>query len=322
MRSRNQLTGRWQEWESDLPAQVFARLLAGSGVDDLLGSHDGRVDVRGVSAPTPEVVAQTEVAGMGVRKLKGLLEFRDVTLSDLDLSAAKLDHLRFFGATLRNCRFHRASCRDWRLWRTDVEACSFEGADLRDAALGTWEKGRGNTFRGVIFRGADLRGISCQAAVFVDCDFSDAKLDGVDFGGSHFVRCVFGGPLRDVMFHRTSSLAKGLGPNPMEDVDLSKAELQYVSFSDLDLDRVQFPGDDRHVVVKNYPCVMRRVIDQLGDAVDAHGIYLHLRFSQEWERSGKRRQVGVWYRPGLGDDEAQRRRAEELLLDAERACAE
>jgi hypothetical protein len=46
----------------------------------------------------------------------------------------------------------------------------------------------------------------------------------------------------------------------MRDVDLHRARLRFVEFCKLDMTSVQWPTDDDHVVVGNYPGVLDRLI--------------------------------------------------------------
>lgn len=181
---------------------VFARLIAGKSLDNLgLGEHEGRVDLRGIAAPPPEQVQRPRKLGFLVRELRGLLELRRARLVDLDLSYARLESLRFFHSRIENCRFDHAKCQDWRLWAVETSDTSLDHADLRSAVLGAWHEGKGNTYQRVTFVRANLGKIVCPAAVFIDCDFSDARMVKADFQSTSFIRCKFAGLLREVMFY-------------------------------------------------------------------------------------------------------------------------
>jgi uncharacterized protein YjbI with pentapeptide repeats len=228
------LARRWQDEQgARLAAAVLDRLLAGRSLDDLpLVRHKGMIDLRGFVAPDPEVLGVGELVedandGMAVgtqlQWLGGLLQFRGVTLADLDLSSAKLNDLRFFDTTLLRCRFDKAKCHDWRGWNFTIEDCDFVKTDLRESAMGTWHEGRGNHYRNVRFNKADMRGLSFQGTSFEDCDFTDAKLDQVRFAACEFVRCRFGGQLNEVTFVATRNDIDKLAPGFFEDVDFSAA---------------------------------------------------------------------------------------------------
>jgi hypothetical protein len=82
------LTSQWGTQDGKERAEeIFGRLLAGSRLDDLrLGEHDGRVDLRGIGAPSPERLKTLEKNGWVVAELGGLLKFESVKLADLDFS--------------------------------------------------------------------------------------------------------------------------------------------------------------------------------------------------------------------------------------------
>lgn len=201
--TKKDLASRWETPDGEQRAEeIFARLLSGSRLDDLkLSEYNGRLDLRGITAPLPERLKTFEKRGWVVAQLSGLLTFEGVKLTDLDFSGARLESFRFFNSMVNNCRFDSVQCRDWRLWAVDVTDTSFVGADLRNAVLGARHEGRGNLYRRVNFSGANLRSIICPAATFEDSDFGDAQITKVDFQSTGFIRCRFAGLLREVMFY-------------------------------------------------------------------------------------------------------------------------
>lgn len=319
---------RWRDGGGPaLAARVIDRLVAGEPLADLpLDRHEGMIDLRGLTTPGPEVVSEALVVGdgarTGLRWLGGLIELRGATLTDLDLSGARLEHLRFFDTVLRGCRFDRATCRDWRAWDFTVEDCTFRRTNLRGAALGTRSE-KGNHYRRIDFGGADLRDIVCQGATFEDCDFSGARLDKVEFGGCAFVRCRFAGLLDEVIFSGHALGAEG-GPatGRLVDVDLSDAVLRYVEFRDVSFDTVVPPAErDDQVVVTHHPCVVRRALARLEGRGDARTRRLVARLQASAGRLDERQQLGVWHTDELGEDEEQRRFAVDLLHQVEQECA-
>jgi uncharacterized protein YjbI with pentapeptide repeats len=290
------LAARWRTGEGDqLALEVFDRLLAGKPLADLgLGQYDGRVDLRGIPAPAPHRLENYNDHRWAAERIGGLLTFRGVKLTGLDLSWGRLESFRIVESTIANCRFNEARCGDWRLWAVDVTDSSFSGADMRKAVLGPWYEGRGNVFRKVNFNDSDLREIVCPTATFVECDFSNARLAKVDFQSSSFVRCRFAGPLRDVMFYAHGFKTLKPDPNPMEDVDFSGAELRMVEFRGLDLDRVSFPVDAEHLIVHHYRCVLDHAIRELADDPKWRGLRAVLQSALKW--AGPRQQVGVFNR--------------------------
>jgi uncharacterized protein YjbI with pentapeptide repeats len=265
------------------------------------------------------------VASEGWRwtQLAGTTELREVALRRLDLSGAKLDHLRLFDAEVNDCRFDRASCRDWRLWGCTVADSSFARADLSKAVLGPWYKGRGNVYRRVSFAGADLRAVASTGGIYEDCDFSHARIEKTVFGSSSLTRCRFAGTLREVQFYYFDSRFGKPDPNPMEDVDFSDAVLRDVEFRGLDLDRVQLPRTEGHLVIHTYRCVLMTVLAQLeGDDSDfGRGTRAELETRFRW--LGPRQEVGLFNVDDMveanGQEEAGR--LIRLLNQAEAQCA-
>jgi uncharacterized protein YjbI with pentapeptide repeats len=301
------LTARWRTPEGEeLAAEVASRLLAGRPLDGLaLDEHEGRLDLRGLT-----------VAPAGAEPLT----VRSARFQRLDLSGARLEQLRLFGCGIDDCRFEAASCREWRLWACDVTASSFAGANLRSSMLGGWDGGRGNVFRGVSFTRADLRGLVCPTATFIDCDLSDATLVKVDFQSSGFIRCRFAGELREVIFWDHGFQTGKPDPNPMEDVDFSEAELPFVEFRRLDLDLVRLPRDDRHVVVEHYRCVLRRAAAALAGDDTVAGRRLAAGIAHRLKWAGPRQRVGVFHRESLGRTDEEVAAAAALLRRCEMEC--
>jgi uncharacterized protein YjbI with pentapeptide repeats len=193
------------------------------------------------------------------------LSLRGITLRDIDFAKCKLDHMRCFECTIDNCVFDQASCSDWRMWATTVSNCSFARATLRESGLGGIFEGKANRFDNVSFIRTDLRRTAHGVASFVDCIFDHANLCGVGFHGTRFSRCVFRGELYDVMFfeHGYGSGQEDFPPNEMEDVDFSEATLRYVKFGGLKLERVRWPEDDNHIVIRNYDAALDRMVAQV-----------------------------------------------------------
>jgi uncharacterized protein YjbI with pentapeptide repeats len=322
-----ELRGRWAGPDGEeLVDEVFARLLAGAPLDALdLGSHEGLIDLRGVPAPEPQRLKRFELAGLFVEERGNLLRFRDRDLTGLDFSAATLQSVRFFGCSIDECVFDRAMCNDWRLWACDVSNSSFVEARLRYAMLGAWYEERGDTYLHVDFSKADMRDLVCSAATFTECDFSSANLRKAEFEGTRFRRCRFRGELREVIFSRDDPDGRELdAERVLEQVDFAEAELREVEFRKLDLDSVTFPTSADHLVLPNYPCVLRRARravkrDSRPEALDLLAVIEH-----ELEWLGPNQQTGVLNRRDLveGSEEAKIEVAVDVLRAAAAACAE
>ncbi|WP_344386173.1 pentapeptide repeat-containing protein [Asanoa iriomotensis] len=181
----------------------------------------------------------------GGDRLFGLsaVELRGVRLAGLDLRGSHLDHLKIFEGVVDDCLFDDSSCSDMGVWATSFTNCRFAGADLSSSSFGAWYEGKGNLFQGVDFSRADLRGLATSTARYLGCDFSHARLDGVNFWQSTLVDCTFAGRLRDVVFDGRVLGDEKPDPNPMLNVDLSAAQLDGVNFRKVPFDNVKLPAD-------------------------------------------------------------------------------
>lgn len=229
----DEFRGRWASVEGVLLAgEVLARLKAGEPLGGLgLGEVAGRVDLRGFPAPLPRPVSREDAA----RFLSGRLEpaafvataeqvvVEGVAWRGLDLTGARLDEVNFRRCEIEDCVLDQVSGHDLGLQRTRVRGCSFRGAGLRGAILGSWWDGGCSEYDRVDFTGADLRGDPRRnvTAWFRDCDFSGAQLDGTSFSQCGLVRCRFAGVLLDMRFFGSGypsgekdgpGLHRGLGP--------------------------------------------------------------------------------------------------------------
>ena len=307
-----------------LAREVVARLRRGRPLTDLgLGEHEGRIDLRGIPLPQPRVSTRHSATGLSVAELGDLVELRDLDLHDLDLSDAQLPSLRLFSCRLENCRLIGASCADWRLWATEIRNSSLSSANLRAASLGAWYRGKGNLYERVDFSRADLRSASAPAATFVDCDFSDATFRKTDLGGSSFIRCRFRGELFEVTFADRAFESEKTDPNRMEDVDFAEAELRWVEFRRLDLERVNLPESSSHVRIDEYRCTLERAIAALTEDPSPRAKALRAFLSASLESAGPQQRVGVFHRLDLAEIAGETRDgsyAIDVLLSAQRTC--
>jgi uncharacterized protein YjbI with pentapeptide repeats len=297
--------------------QVFSRLVTGRPLDDLsLGANEGRLDLRGFTLPSRDARATMAAAGMIPAEQVDLPEVAGVALDGLDFTGADFGELCFYDADLRDCLFDKAIFRDLKLWRTHVRNCSFRAAKLAHAGLGPLDDGVANEYASVDFGAADLRRISCRHGTFVDVDFSDAKLLDIDFDASTFTRCTFAGRLARIIFWEQPPNSERPVRNDMEDVDFSQAELHWVEFRGLRLDRVTLPSGNGHVVVKNYRRVLERAIERLAGVSPYAAV-----FGQEVYWAHPLREIGIWHRDELGKTDKERAAISERLLQLDRECS-
>ena len=315
---------RWQTPDgSRLAREVFERLIAGVPLSDLqLGEHEGRIDLRGLHAPDVIKEQLPPFRNWSLQKLKGALEFRNARWDSMDLSGSHLKYARFFDSQITNCRFDYSDCQDWGLWGTDVTKTTFIAANLSNAVLGPWYQGRGNTYNFVDFSRADFGGIVSTTATYIDCDFANAKLEKIEFQSSAFIRCRFAGEVREVIFYDHGFKTGKPDPNPMEDVDFSRAQLRWVEFRRLNLDRVRLPESRDRLILKNYPCVLRKALAAVKDDESLYERGLTRVLGNDLKWVGPNQQIGVLNR--LDFHEAWGADGEifavELLRRAEQEC--
>lgn len=294
---------RWQKSAGkQLAAEVWKRLSARESLNDLgLGEHDKLIDLRGI--PVPEVTKEQlpPFRSWDIHRVGGRLVFKNVQLEGMDFSDSHLEYIRFFHSRITGCRFDRADCRHWGVRASDVTRTSFVGTNLRDAVLGPWYEGRANKYEFVNFSYADMRGLLSSTATFTDCDFSHARLDKTDFQSSSFIRCRFAGEVREVLFYDLAYKSPKPDPNPMEDVDFSAAQLRWVEFRHLDIDRVRLPKDDNHVVVRNYRCVLQKALAAARNSQhrSSRALVAVLENCLKW--IGPKQQIGIFNRLDFRD---------------------
>ncbi|MFI6285363.1 pentapeptide repeat-containing protein [Streptomyces sp. NPDC051018] len=298
-----------------LAREVFARLLSGRPLTGLaLDEHRGRLDLRGFPAPGQTVRAEMADAGEIPAAFVDLPEIAGRTLEGLDFTGADLADAVFFDSVLADCVFDRARFSDPRVWSTEIRDCSFRDAPLADLVLAA-DHGVPTVCTRVDFSGADLRRMVSRETTFTDVDFSGARMSDIDFHASAFIRCTFAGPLRRIIFWDRPPGAPGDSVNPMEDIDFTGAELRWVEFRGLRLDRVALPPDGAHVVVGDYRRVLERAIERLS-VVSPHAAA----FGHQLHWAHPQRTTGIWFREDLGDTEEEREAIVTVLREAEKEC--
>ena len=316
---------RWRTAEgSELSKEVFQRLMANKPLHDLkLGECNNRVDLRGICAPEISKKDLPPFRNWALQRVSGNIILQKAHLEGIDFTGAKLAHLRFFNSRITDCCFDDAQCEDWRLWATDISDTTFIAAELDSAVLGPWYEGRGNTYESVNFCRADMSRLNSFTATYRDCDFSHAKLEKIDFQSSSFIRCRFAGELREVIFWDHGFKTGKPNPNPMEDVDFRQAKLRWVEFRRLNLDRMRFPEDEDHLIIKNYRCVLQKVLAALKDNENNHARRLRAILEIDLKWIGPQQQIGVLCRLDFRErwGEAGEEFAVELLRRAEQECA-
>src|SRR5262245_24250263 len=89
--------------------EIWARLARGESLAGLVPQGvDGRLNLSGIAAPAPEVVEEIATPLGTLQRLGNLVQFRGITLRNLDFSRSRLSGIRFFDSEIANCVFDRA----------------------------------------------------------------------------------------------------------------------------------------------------------------------------------------------------------------------
>src|ERR1017187_7593352 len=268
-----------------LKIEAWSRLRQGESLTGLsLAMIGGPIDLRGLSLRKPVPVHIQQFGHFNVGKLLATEDFRQVKLIGLDFTGSQLPSIRFYGAEIRNCLFDDCKMADLRMWSTVVADSSFRCANLRGASLGGIDNGKRNRFLGADFSGADMRETGYKSASFEGCLFRRTRLEKTNFQGTNFADCRFEGEVRDVIFNRLAYKGEEFPPNEMVSVDFSRAQLRYVDFRGLTMDRVLLPQDKEHVVLKNYAYAMDKILGVLREQEDstAKKLVFVLENSRKW----------------------------------------
>ncbi|WP_327634132.1 pentapeptide repeat-containing protein [Kribbella sp. NBC_00482] len=189
-----------------------------------------------------------------------LTVLKKVKLHGEDLRGTRASALRWTACRIDGCSFDGAVLRDLRIWDTTVTDCSFAGADLRGAVLGSWHKRRRNRWQRVSFAGADLRDATIVGALFDGCDFSNARLNGAQFEQCDLRDCTFAGDLTDVIFDCRPRPDRP-SPAPLRDLDFGAATFHHTEFRDCHPQNVVLP--EGVTFIPAYRSVARRALQSL-----------------------------------------------------------
>jgi uncharacterized protein YjbI with pentapeptide repeats len=291
------LLDRWKSPEGRALAAEAIQCLTDSrqGTPEGFGTHEGRRDLRGLVAVSPEARGRVSAGQVAAEVADGLVEVRGARWEALDLSHARLPSLRFFGSQIQGCRIDEASCRDWRLWASEVHDSSFDGADLRDSAIGTWKDGHRNVWRAVSFDRADLRGVLALGCLLDGCTFRDSRLSDAQFQQVTMRGCTFSGAMKDVLFD-----CRDLPGKPAADVlaniDFSEATFEDVEFRGCRFDGVKLPQTPGIYAIPGFPGVARRVLHLLEENPSVEARMLRSELNVALKLPGSDDSVGVFNR--------------------------
>ena len=317
--SSKMLLDRWKSSKGRTLAAEAIECLTGvrKGPPEGFGTYEGRRDLRGLVAALP-VVRGLVASGQDAAEIAdGLVEVRGVQWEAFDLSHARLPSLRFFGSQISGCRFDEASCRDWRLWASEVSDSSFVGSDLRDSAIGTWQDGRSNVWRAVSFDRADLRGALGLGCHLDGCTFRDSRMSDAQFQQVTMRDCTFSGAMKDVLFDCRELPGKPTG-DVLVNIDFSDATFEDVEFRGCRFDGVKLPQTPGVYAIPGFPQVARRVLDLLEENLSVEARMLRSELKVALKLPGRDDSVGVFNRRDYlaSGGESLADLAESLLMEA------
>jgi uncharacterized protein YjbI with pentapeptide repeats len=256
--------------------EVVKRLSRGRSLDKLgLGEVNGRVDLRGFPWPSSGGVETKRAGRHTVGTAHDFPELRGAHLAGIDFTGGVLPHLRLHRSTVTDCLFNDALMGDLRAWDTTFEGCELSDTDLRGSVVGSWHEAKGNVWRRCRFERTKMDKIVARGALFEDCAFIDPGLREVTLDCCSFRGVRFSGPLIDVAFH---GHIKPDGPSRvvLEELDLSEAELQGVTFIGCRLSRVRFPYGGDFAVLPRGRERLERVLAGLEGDTSLEGTFLRV----------------------------------------------
>jgi len=252
---------RWKgEAGAGLASEVIKRLKAGRSLNGLgLDNGTGGFDLSGLPAAPSHGSVERRVGSLVIQQVSGVVEINGQKLVGIDFSAARLNGWRLRSCELVDCKFVNTQCAEWILWDCAVSRCKFDRANLRGSILGA-ESGPAR-WDSTSFFGSDLRHASAYGAAFVECDFSDARLDQANFNQCLFSHCRFAGRVEEALFDGRK-LPGRPPPREMEAVDFSRATFVNTDFRGFSLGDVALPTGGEVFLIRHFPCVGARVLEK------------------------------------------------------------
>jgi uncharacterized protein YjbI with pentapeptide repeats len=221
----NELVARWLE-NPRLRTRVLKRLQSGKKLHSLVGTVDGRADLRGFVFPAPRVGEQISVGGFGFALRSEVIKIKGAVWDSIDFTGATLDHVLFTNCTLRNLKVHQASFIDSGFWGCRIVDSQFTSTDMRDLCVSsdknpsTWER--------TVVELCDLRGAIVFGGSLDGVEFRSIKSKELAVKSSSFRNVTFSGVLDGVLFD--NRLDGKPDPSCELAVDFSSATLREVDF--------------------------------------------------------------------------------------------
>lgn len=308
---------------NELERQVRERLISGEPLEGLgLDRVDGRWDLRRMKlSGEPPFIVDGKVLSYARTHIKG------VTIESVDLRGAHWEALRLSDVVLSNSLFDRAKLAGLHADRTTVADCSFKGTSLQNSLMTSYSSYfrpiSKTSWTRVDFSYADLRDSIHSNEIYADCDFSRAKLDGVEFDGSRHVRSLFSGKMEEVNFRQVPQSQPGFSFlrrhvfNEMVEVDFSNATLVLCGFNELGLENVKLPDEKTHVIYSPKVAVSERVLKLLPADSSLYDFMLEILMETAIEEGPVVGGYGIETIKSLGDTDETRLFGLNLIRQAE-----
>lgn len=272
-----------ERWNEETKAFVIDALLRGRPTSPH-GTHEGRVDLRGVVIETPKRIPVNE----NFERVSRIYEFAGIEIKDVDLSHSILPEWRVLRTSFSNCLFDSSTFPSLRTYSAKFVECSFRDSFLREASLGAQEseKKPGSLYEVCDFTGADLRDVNTDHGSFINCAFTGSQWRKTRTLTAVFENCDFReADISEVFFDGRRFDSKGpagLGENKLAGCDFSTSRLESTSFLAIDFRNLIPPRGERYVLVDNYPPRVKIALDRLKANGSRDASWLAFRYNMEF----------------------------------------
>ena len=208
----------------------------------------------------------TEYKGI---KISEDTKFENMDFVQYDFSMSDLSEVVFENVNFSNCTFNKTVCKKTRFWGCFFEDCIFSRVDLSDTYFGAWGGGQNNCKFVKCKLGKTFGGSYITNAVFDHC-----KIKGCIFSCLYMENVRFSGLIDDLMIRKmsikeitrnqtaakaTKIIAKILRVIKQDNIDVPKvqvngidfssATMQFLDFSECELQHIIPPTDDKHLLI-------------------------------------------------------------------------
>jgi len=254
---------RWTTIEGENMLKTIIRCLQKhTSLEKCVEKIDGKWDLRGIKFSAPQI-KQYSILNYSLKQNENVLEFKDVTIEDIDFSFSDLSYTSWVKCEFKNIKTFNTKANYLKLWACSMKWSHIEKTDFQNSLLGGRLEANSGLFEGVVFRESNFAKTYYSFPLFKDCVFDHCNLTEVNFDGSRFEDCTFTGKLCSTIFRgitthfgKQTLLEKKIAPNDfpnlMKNVDFTPAELNGVSFiNGVDLSTCKFPSSDDYLLINN-----------------------------------------------------------------------